>query len=131
MECYTEGNFILHSGEKSNYLFDVLKLINNGEFIQNVWDFLEKDSPLVGIEFGGAILASIVFIDDFSIIRKDGTIYGEIPNNYTLFDDVVTTENSIKTAIEQIGKEPKKIKCVVDRRKTETLKIESMLKWKQ
>ncbi len=141
LTCREEGDFILHSGEKSSYLFDVMELIGNKDFHFEYSYFIENEF-LVGIEFGGAVLAALgsqyngytemgdTHTDDgFGIVRKDGTIYGYIPDNYTLVDDVVTTENSIRRAIEQIGKEPKKIKTVVDRRKIKTLDIEAMLVW--
>ncbi len=143
LSCKKEGDFTLHSGEKSSYLFDVMKLLDKRMFHRHLGRFV-KDECLVGIEFGGAILAAagsqnnhqwdefgIAYTRDrrFGIIRKDGTLYGYIPDNYTLIDDVVTTENSIRKAIEQIGKEPEKIKCIVDRRKVCDLQIESMLRW--
>lgn len=122
--CYKEGNFILHSGQNSDHIYDILELIMNEEFTIKLSKFVENDH-LVGIEFGGSLFAAIRSYE-FSIVRKDGTVYGKIPDNYVLFDDVVTTENSIRTAIKQIGKEPTKIKCIVDRREIKTLNIESM-----
>lgn len=137
LTCKKEGDFTLHSGEKSSYLFDVMELIGNTKFHHEYTWFIE-DEYLVGIEFGGAVLAALgsqyntLDIDDrFGIVRKNGTLYGYIPDNYTLIDDVVTTENSIRKAIEQIGKPPKRIKTVVDRRKIKTLDIEAMLVWEE
>lgn len=134
-KAYTKGDFILHSGKKSKYLFDVMKLIGEPEFIAEYHKFIRyrnRRSFVVGIEFGGAVLASLDagYGRKFAIVRKDGTIYGStIPDDYVLLDDVVSTENSLKTAIWAIGKEPKKIKCIVDRRKEKILKIESMLEY--
>jgi len=75
---------------------------------------------------------------DFAIIRKDGTIYGnKIPNDYVLFDDVVTTENTLRKAMEylyeRIEHYPTEIKCIVDRRKfqNKSLHIESMLEFNE
>jgi orotate phosphoribosyltransferase len=127
-----KGNFILHSGQKSTYMFDIMKLISNFDFHREFCQFVNDDF-LVGIEFGGAILATVNGLD-FAIIRKDGTIYGSpIPKRFVLLDDVVTTENSLRTAIKQIhdqtGYYPDEIKCIVDRRseKMKALHIESML----
>src|SRR4030067_168047 len=128
--CKKEGNFTLHSGQKPDHIFDILELLSNRDFLVYFSWFTENDH-LLGIEFGGALLASIgsqinCNNGEFSIIRKDGTLYGKIPDNYVLIDDVVTTENSIRNAIEKIGKYPSKIKCIVDRRKIKSLHIESM-----
>lgn len=128
------GDFILHSGQKSTYLFDTMKLIKNPDFLLDFHDFTRGDF-LVGIEFGGAILAAIDggYTKDFAIIRKDGTIYGSpIPKRFVLLDDVVTTENSVRTAsklLSNIGYYYDEIKCIVDRRNREnkSLHIESML----
>ncbi len=136
--CLQEGNFTLHSGQKSKYLFDVMKLINNFDFQQEFTRFVDGDF-LVGIEFGGSILAMLNGNKNFAIIRKDGTIYGnQIPKEYVLLDDVITTENSVRTAMAQlyktIGYYPEEIKCVVDRRENDmfrSLHIESMLEFEE
>ena len=132
------GDFTLHFGQKSTHLFDIMKLIRDYDFCEEFYNFVDGDF-LVGIEFGGAILATLDggnANEDFAVIRKDGTIYGSpIPKDYVLLDDVVTTENSIRLAIEQIynktGYYPIKIKCIVDRRKKDrkSLNIESMLEF--
>lgn len=135
MRCYEEGNFILHSGEKTDYFFDVMKLIDDAEFAEYFMKFVEKDEFLVGIEFGGAILAA-ASCRPFAVVRKDGKVYGKIPKNYTLIDDVITIGNSIQDAIKAIGYYPYLIKCIVDKRENHRLcryienKIESMLKVK-
>jgi orotate phosphoribosyltransferase len=136
--CLTEGDYVLHSGQKSMYLFDVMKLIRDYDWCKEFYQFVDNDF-IVGIEFGGAILATLDGgnqNEDFAIIRKDGTIYGSsIPKDYVLLDDVVTTENSLRKVMEQIynktGYYPMKIKCIVDRRNKDkkSLDIESMLEW--
>lgn len=128
-ECYTEGNYVLHSGDSSNFIFDVLKVIHNPIFIDYLPTFLKDDNHLVGIEFGGALIAAMSG-RPFSIVRKDGTIYGNIPDKYTLVDDVVTTEGSLREAIDFIDKYPYDIKCIIDRRVKETAKIDSILRYK-
>lgn len=128
-ECYTEGNYTLHSGDSSNFIFDVLKVVNNPMFIDYLPTFFKDDNHIVGIEFGGALIAAMSG-GPFSIVRKDGTIYGNIPDDYTLVDDVVTTEGSLREAIDFIDKYPHDIKCIVDRRAKETAKIDSILRYK-
>lgn len=128
-KCYTEGEYTLHSGDSSNFIFDVLKVVHNPIFINYLPTFLKNDNHLVGIEFGGALIAAMSG-KPFSIVRKDGTIYGSIPDNYTLVDDVVTTERSLREAIDFIDKYPYDIKCIVDRRVNETAKICSVLRYK-
>ena len=133
-QCLKEGDFILHSGQKSKYLFDTMELIRNEDFLEEFYEFIGNDF-VVGIEFGGAILAAMNsgYQGKFAVIRKDGTIYGSlIPKKFVLLDDVVTTENSIRTAaklLSNIGHCYNKVKCIVDRRNKENklLHIESML----
>ena len=132
LSCLKQGNFTLHSGQKSEYIFDVMQLIADFDFQQEFCEFVNGDF-LVGVEFGGSILAMLNGNEDYAIIRKNGTIYGSlIPKDYVLLDDVVTTENSLRTAMKQlhdkIGYYPDEIKCVVDRRaeKDKSLHIESM-----
>ncbi len=138
--CLKEGDFLLHSGQRSKYLFDVMRLIRNYDFCDEFYQFVNNNF-IVGIEFGGAILATLdggSQNKDFAIIRKDGTIYGNlILKDYVLLDDVVTTEHDLREAMEQIyqqtGYYPSKIKCIVDRRKyiNRSLHIESMLEWEE
>jgi len=118
-----------------------MKLIRNTKFLEEFNKFVGRDF-LVGIEFGGAILAAMNMTsrhnNQIAMIRKDGTICGNlIPKSYVLLDDVITTENSVRRAMEQlykqIGKYPDEVKCIVDRRykKNKLLHIESMLEWNE
>lgn len=77
----------------------------------------------VGIATCGAIIAS--HFTPFAIV-KDKELKGKIHGEYCLIDDVVTTETSITEAIKIIGKQPKCIFVVKDRRKIKTLKIQSI-----
>lgn len=131
-KCIRRGNFKLHSGQTSDILFDVMLLINDGSFLCEWETFFDYDDRVIGIEFGGAVLAMLANVSSAAIIRKDGTIYGEIKPNYILVDDAITTENSIRRAIDCIGYPPKTIKCVVDRREKESdLPIKSLYKYKE
>ncbi len=132
-KAYKRGKFKLHSGEESTYIFDVLEIIHDQEFLKAFREFVKYENYLVGIGFGGSILA-VVSCKPFGIIRKDGTVYGDIPDNYTLIDDVVTTENSLRNAhatltIRHNFKSSNQFMCAVDRRpyNKRDLHIESML----
>lgn len=115
-----KGDFTLSSGKKSKYIFDIMELIQEQKFIDEFRKFVEHESFLVGIEFGGSILAAMSN-KPFALIRKDGTIYGKIPNDYSLIDDVVTTEKNIRNSLFQLLIRdkfipPKNIITIVDRR---------------
>lgn len=132
-KAYKKGKFKLHSGDESNYIFDVLEIIHDQEFLKAFREFIKYEDYLVGIEFGGSILAAISG-KPFGIIRKDGTVYGDVPDNYTLIDDVVTTETSLRNAyttltISHNFKPINQFMCVVDRRPYDKrdLHVEAML----
>lgn len=132
-KAYKKGKFKLHSGEESTYIFDVLEIIHDQEFLKAFREFVKYETYLVGIEFGGSIMAALSG-KPFGIIRKDGTVYGNIPDNYTLIDDVVTTENSLRNAHKSLVmkynfKPINQFMCVVDRRSFNKryLHVEAML----
>ena len=129
-EFIKHGRFKLHSGEYSDTLYDVNSMVRNIKYTLQIRDSLPKfdkgNETYVGIATGGAIIASLRWEYYNWAIIKDGEVKGEIFETYYLIDDVVTTESSIKEAIKIIGKQPKKIFVVVDRRKEQTLDIESM-----
>lgn len=131
---YTKhGKFKLSSGNFSNTLYDVKEMICDGnmEEICKHIPYYHVDT-VVGIETAGAIIATYRVGDSglkgLAFYTKDDTIAGDIYGEYSLIDDVVTTENTIRKAIKKIGREPKSIFCVVDRRTNPILKIESMFK---
>jgi len=123
-----KGKFKLHSGEIADTFYDVNKFLTDED---NLWrlvvQFINKNkkyyNAYVGIATGGAIIASQFL--PFAMI-KDGELKGKVEGDYCLIDDVVTTENSLRKAIDIIGKNPKDIFVVVDRRKEKTLDIISM-----
>ena len=131
-EYIKKGKFKLHSGEVTDTFCDVNEFITDGD---NLWklvlQFINKNlnknlnhfRTYVGIATGGAIIASQHI--PFAMI-KDGKLIGEIQGSYCLIDDVVTTESSLKEAINIIGYKPSVIFVVVDRRKEKTLDIISM-----
>jgi len=123
-----KGKVKLHSGEETDTFYDVNKFLTDED---NLWrlvvQFINKDkkyyNTYVGIATGGAIIASQFL--PFAMI-KDGELKGKVEGDYCLIDDVVTTENSLNEAINVIGKNPKSIFVVMDRRKEKILDIKSM-----
>lgn len=124
-EYMKKGKFTLHSGRVSDVFYDVNAFITDTIYKHNTLRKIPKADSYVGIATCGAIIASHCL--NFAMI-KDKELKGEIKGDYCLIDDVVTTEKSIKEAIEIIGHKPKCIFVVVDRRdkKERTLNIRSM-----
>lgn len=126
--CVSWGDFILHSGEKSNWICDLLIIRHKFNEIVNVMDIKH---PLIGIELGGALLA-LTYSLKAGIIRKNGELYlppYELGGRVTLIDDVVTTENSFREAESIVNKHYLNVSqriVVLDRRKNKTLDIESL-----
>jgi len=125
-----KGKFKLHSGGTSNILYDVNTMLTNYNEWIKIREAIPKWYPnYVGIATGGAIIASQLNTSKYWLMIKDGELKGKFNNyreDYCLIDDVVTTESSIKEAIKIIGKKPKHIFVVMDRRKKKTLVIQSL-----
>ncbi len=119
-----KGKFKLHSGLETNTFYDVNSLLTDSEQLSKIISFIPKDNvTYVGIATAGAIIAS--HFKPFAMI-KDHELKGKIEGDYFLIDDVCTTEGSLKEAISIIGKEPKDIFVVLDRRKVENLKLKAL-----
>ena len=133
------GKFKLHSGQYSDIIYDVKEMICNDE-LPKILDYINTNldmymfNTVVGIESAGSIIATQVYMSHHDIrlasITKDNKLVGKVVSPYLLIDDVVSTENSIRKAIEIIGKEPEKIFVIVDRRTEDksSLKIDSIFK---
>lgn len=121
-EFIKKGKFTLHSGEISDIFYDVNGLITNTKHRNNIIRKIPECESYVGIATCGAIIASHF---KFAMI-KDGELKGKINGEYCLIDDVVTTETSINEAIKIIGRKPKIIFVVLDRRKIKKLDIKSI-----
>lgn len=123
-ECVTFGDFLLHSGQKSDWIFDSLKL----SYTQRkdvLWclgiegyRLLEKIT-VIGIELGGALIAYTDCVYP-GLVRKDGTVY--LPNSCDdkaiLLDDVCTTGSTFKMAKRALQKEGitvTKCMCIINR----------------
>ena len=115
------GKFKLHSGGETEIFYDVNELLTDNEHFSNVISFIPEDKvTYVGIATGGAIIAS--HFRPFTMI-KDGELKGKLEGEYYLIDDTCTTEGSLNEAIRIIGRNPKSIFVVVDRRKIKNLKL--------
>ncbi|MEK6850759.1 MAG: hypothetical protein AABX85_04240 [Nanoarchaeota archaeon] len=118
------GKFKLHSGEESSVFYDVNSLLTDSLEFQKIISTIPRDKvTYVGIATGGAIIAR--HFSSFAMIKKS-ELKGEVGQEYCLIDDVCTTEGSLREAISIIGKEPKYIFVVVDRRKEKNLKLISV-----
>lgn len=111
------GDFTLHSGNHSPVLYDVPSMLWRNRDRKYIQDTLIAKignvdfDAIVGIEFGGALLAVLLseWYQDkmLGFYRKDGTIILEWPaQKIILVDDIVTTGTSIeeaKAALEEAG----------------------------
>ena len=118
-QCIKQFNnpITLHSGDTSTWMFDAGKILENPVLSANInrWltSILNDDIFLFGVEFFGAVLLSSLS-RPFGIIRKDGSVYrspfeDRLPIwaeylSIGIFDDVVTTGNSILSAETIISK---------------------------
>ena len=122
------GDYVLHSGQRSDTLYDVNEMITDEQELQKILNaFPWQVDTCVGIATGGAIIASHMIRYGMNFVMfKDGELKGQIQGSYCLVDDVVTTEASIREALKIIGIKPRYIFVVVDRRRKKVLKINSM-----
>lgn len=119
-EYIRHGNFVLHSGQRSPILYDVVKAMTNPFCFDYILNSIPFSGHYVGIATGGALMAIAAHVDavipKFSLIR-DGEFLGEKPKeDWILLDDVVTTGKSLLEAISLVGNNPEKIIVAVDRR---------------
>lgn len=139
--CIKEGDFTLSSGSKSNWICDLLEISPLFPSIMQLLVFPNVDTILMGIEFGGALLAA-TYKKDFGVVRKDGSVYSiRDLSNYEkiiIVDDVVTTGSSLLKARDAIELKCPKLTtggqriyfaCVLDRRENpdEKLGLKSIL----
>jgi len=138
----TYGEFILHSGQHSTWIFDAIPLLS--DFI-DFMVYLDPKFTTMGIEFCGSLLAIAKDGGRAGIIRKDGKIYE--PPSYkicwkrdnrrivTLVDDVVTTEGSFLSSTRSLAAANIQVGeyiALLDRRPDEerTLDIRSIVSYK-
>ncbi len=123
-EFIKKGDFTLHSGKKTDIFYDVNALLTNRHYFEIIINSVPIGNlTYVGIATGGAIIAG--HFTPFAMI-KDAELNGVVEGEYCLVDDVCTTERSLREAIQIIGRNPKCIFVVVDRRRTKNLNLESL-----
>jgi len=131
-----EGDFILSSGEKSNYYLDKYLFECNPDILLEVVGLLFDKTKgyhitkLAGVELGGVVLASVmsvIFHIPFIIVRKEKKTYGtkkfyegtlDSNDGLILLEDVVTTGFQVVRAADlltEAGVKPLKILAVIDR----------------
>jgi len=124
-----KGEFVLHSGEKTQIFYDVNALLTDSGYALEIIKKIPKGNHYVGIATAGAVLAfgaSLQRLSPFSMIH-DGKLKGIAPDDgWILIDDVTTTESSLRQAIRLVRSKPGKIFVVVDRRKEKRLNLESV-----
>ncbi len=113
------GDFVLHSGGRTDRLYDINYLLTNNYWREAILGNLPSARHYVGIATGGAIIAALGaerYHRRFSIV-KDGKLKGEMPRgDFVLIDDVVTTGGSLLEALALFKNKPKRVFVVADRR---------------
>ena len=132
-ECIEYGDFTLHSGDKSNWKCDLMKMRETFYSLTNLLQ-CSKNIPTVGIMTGGAFLAYAHNPYNCGIVLpKENKVY--LPQEWgdgrkvNLIDDVVTTESSIKEAIKLLKKNDiivSEIFTILDRRVYKEITIHSL-----
>jgi len=114
-------------------LYDIKSLIMDNSNVDEVCKQIPMDvNTLVGVDGSASMIATCrtVALNKTKTLAyiKGDVLKGNVVGDYCLIDDVVTTETSIRKNIEIIGKPPKYIFCIVDKRIFPGLKIKSMFK---
>ncbi len=126
-KCIVYGDFILHSGQTTNWKCDLLLQLDHFcSLMVGLW----PRHPIIGIELGGALLAQS-WSNRSGIIRKDGSLYWPQPKDRTvsLIDDVTTTGNSFKEAEKILAKNGIKVVerlVILDRRIDKDIEIRAL-----
>ena len=116
------GDFTLHSGAKSDRLWDAKLLLKEEnkedlkEIVKTLRELIPSKSYVIGIKTMGAVLGKSL---EKHIIfdPKTKTLEGELPRDalYVILDDVLTTGNSVLEVIDYIGRLPESIYVLVVR----------------
>lgn len=114
------GNFRLRSGQSSKIFYDVNALLTDDFYVRRILNSIPIHEHYVGIATAGEVIARLVALERnvACSIVKDGELKGKSPvvRDWLLIDDVVTTGGSLEEAVLIIGKIPKEIWAVLDRR---------------
>ena len=132
-QCMIFGDFSMHSGGHSDWIFDALKILENRYLL---WQTIEalyiQEGPLAGIEYGGSIFAALALGRYQSapiLVRKEdqdsavycllgGRLQATVYPQVTLLDDVVKTGSSMraaKRALMDRGIEVAREVCILNR----------------
>jgi len=119
-EYIKHGDFVLHSGERSDIFYDVNAMLTEPLYLSYILNCIPWSNNYVGIAaFGEAIVVGLK-VENPSVrisIVKDKELKGKKPEPpWILIDDVVTTGRSLLEAISLAGSTPEEIIVAVDRR---------------
>lgn len=126
--CVVRGDLTLHSGEKSDWIFDFGRAWDKKAGVGSaLWtSALVPPGIVAGIEFWGAMVAARFSPSFHVVVRKDGNVVqswgdplGEgAYSDVILFDDVVTTDASMvkaQHALEEYGFNVVAKTCILNR----------------
>jgi orotate phosphoribosyltransferase len=133
--CYLSGEITLSNGEKSNYYWDIFRLLSDPELLYTtasiMWNLVPyRPDTIASVELGGVILATLMgFFTNtpMIIVRKNIKQHGtknQIEGVYRkgqkvlLVEDVVTTGRQSESAaaiLREAGLIVDDAVCVVDR----------------
>ena len=119
------GNFLLHSGYRSNVFYDVQAMITDKGNMNWIVEQIPKDcDTYLGIATAGAIIAS--HMSRYAIFNKEKEVKGNIFGKICVVDDVCTTESSLRDVIKWLHDSDFyniELFVVVDRREIRSLDI--------
>jgi orotate phosphoribosyltransferase len=154
--CIEFGDFILSSGAKSNYYYDLKNILLDGSVMSLLGDLLldelSKFDPtpksVGGLETSAISIASAVTIRSYNkytsgiqgfFVRKQvkshgsqKKIEGNLEPPIVILDDVMTKGGSIMQAIEAVRKEGRDVAgviCVIDRQDPDNLLKQNNIKY--
>ncbi len=131
-QCMIFGDFPMHSGGHSDWIFDALKILENNYLLWQTIEALDLQEPVAGIEYGGSIFAALALGKNQSapiLVRREdqdsavycllgGRLKATVYPQVTLLDDVVRTGSSMraaKRALMERGIEVAREVCILNR----------------
>lgn len=131
-QCMVFGDFPMHSGGSSDWIFDALKILENRYLLWETIGALNLQEPVAGIEYGGSVFSALALGKNQAVpilVRKEdqesvvycllgGRLQATLYPQVTLLDDVVKTGNSMraaKRALMNRGIEVAREVCILNR----------------